>query len=65
MSRHNIPDSLRRFAPDLADISGLLLFSNIWQRTGLSARNRCLTTVATLAAPGRIAGYRSSSFTGC
>lgn len=58
MPHHNIPDSLRRLAPELADISEQLLFGNIWQRPALSARDRSLITVATLAALGRLPQLR-------
>lgn len=58
MTSQKIPDSLRRLAPELADISEQLLFGNIWQRPGLSARDRSLITVATLAALGRLPQLR-------
>ncbi|MEV6020035.1 MULTISPECIES: carboxymuconolactone decarboxylase family protein [unclassified Streptomyces] len=47
------PDLVRRHAPKLADLTDDVLFADIWQRPGLSARDRSLITVATLAALGR------------
>lgn len=41
-------------APALTDISNAVLFDNVWQRPGLSPRDRSLITVASL-----IALYRS------
>jgi 4-carboxymuconolactone decarboxylase len=42
-------------APALADYTDEILFGDVWQRPGLSARDRSLITVATL-----IALYRTS-----
>jgi 4-carboxymuconolactone decarboxylase len=42
-------------APGLADLSDRVLFGEVWERPGLSQRDRSLITVATL-----IAGYRQN-----
>ncbi|CAN3977499.1 carboxymuconolactone decarboxylase family protein [Kitasatospora purpeofusca] len=47
------PDLVRRHAPELADLTDDVLSADIWQRPGLSPRERSLITVATLAALGR------------
>ncbi|MER7934577.1 MULTISPECIES: carboxymuconolactone decarboxylase family protein [unclassified Streptomyces] len=47
------PDLVRRHAPKLADLTDDVLFADIWQRPGLTPRERSLITVATLAALGR------------
>jgi 4-carboxymuconolactone decarboxylase len=44
------PDSLRRIAPKLADLTAEVLFDDIWERKELSKRDRSLVTCATLAA---------------
>src|SRR3546814_12320944 len=41
-------------APKLADISGDVLYNDVWERPGLSKRDRCMITVASL-----ITGYRT------
>ena len=38
------------FAPKLAELTDTVLFSDIWERPGLSKRDRSLITVATLVA---------------
>ena len=38
------------FAPDLVRLNDELLFGEIWERSGLSKRDRSLITVATLVA---------------
>jgi 4-carboxymuconolactone decarboxylase len=40
-------------APDFADLTEEVLFGNIWQRSGLSPRDRSLITCAALVATGR------------
>lgn len=41
-------------APKLAEISGDVLYNDVWERPGLSKRDRCMITVASL-----ITGYRT------
>lgn len=43
-------DIVRPIAPKLADLTGDLLFGDIWERPGLSKRDRSLITVTTLVA---------------
>ncbi|MGH8229168.1 MAG: carboxymuconolactone decarboxylase family protein [Steroidobacteraceae bacterium] len=47
------PDSLRRIAPKLADLTSDVLFDDVWERKALSKRERSLITCAAL-----IASYR-------
>ena len=47
------PDLVRRHAPKLADLTDDVLFADVWQRPGLSPRDRSLITVAALVALGR------------
>ncbi len=47
-------DSLQRVAPKLAQLTQDVLFGDIWQRSDLTARERSLITLATLAALGRV-----------
>lgn len=47
------PDFIRDTAPKLADLTDELLFGDIWEREGLSKRDRSLLTVAVLMATGR------------
>jgi 4-carboxymuconolactone decarboxylase len=44
------PDSLRRIAPKLANLTTEVLFDDVWERTELSKRDRSLITCAALAA---------------
>ncbi len=44
----------RDFAPKLMELNDEVLFGDIWERPGLSKRDRSLITVATLAALYRI-----------
>ena len=46
-------------APALADLSDRVLFGEIWERDGLSKRDRSLVTVAAL-----VAGYRHNELPG-
>jgi 4-carboxymuconolactone decarboxylase len=46
-------------APALADLSDRVLFGEVWERTGLSKRDRSLITVAAL-----VAGYRHNELPG-
>ena len=47
------------FAPKLAELTDTVLFSDIWERPGLSKRDRSLITVASL-----IALYRTDQLRG-
>jgi 4-carboxymuconolactone decarboxylase len=47
------PGLVRRHAPKLADLTDDVLFADVWQRPGLSPRDRSLITVAALVALGR------------
>lgn len=41
------------FAPKLVDLTDRVLFGDVWERSGLSKRDRSLTTVAALIATNR------------
>ena len=41
---------MQEIAPHLADLSANVLFGDVWERPGLSKRDRSLITVATLTA---------------
>ena len=43
-------DQVREFAPKLMEVTDDVLFGDIWERPGLSKRDRSLITVATLTA---------------
>lgn len=45
---HNAPQIFRNIAPPLAEYTEKVLFGDVWQRTGLSPRDRSLITVACL-----------------
>jgi 4-carboxymuconolactone decarboxylase len=47
------PDLIREYAPKLADLTDDVLFADVWERPGLSPRDRSLITVAALVALGR------------
>ncbi len=47
-------DLIGDIAPKLAELSDDILFGDIWERSGLSKRDRSLITVATLVALNRI-----------
>ena len=47
------PDLIREHAPKLADLTDDVLFAEVWERPGLSPRDRSLITVAALIALGR------------
>ena len=51
--------AMQEVAPKLADVTADLLFGDIWERPGLSKRDRSLITVATL-----IALYRTDQLRG-
>ena len=44
---------IRSTVPKLAEISDTLIYGEVWERPGLSKRDRSLITVATLMALGR------------
>jgi 4-carboxymuconolactone decarboxylase len=44
------PPNLRDFAPKLMELTDEVLFGDVWERPGLSPRDRSLVTVTTLAA---------------
>jgi len=46
-------DKVRNFAPKLIDLTEKVLFGDVWERPGLSKRDRSLITVATLVALNR------------
>lgn len=47
-------DEVRAFAPKLMELTDEVLFGDIWERPGLSKRDRSLITVAALVALYRI-----------
>jgi 4-carboxymuconolactone decarboxylase len=56
MSKPPVPsprDRLRSFAPKLIDLTDNVLFGDVWERSGLSKRDRSLITCAALVALGR------------
>ena len=46
----NPRDALRAFAPKLIDLTDNVLFGDVWERPGLSKRDRSLITCAALVA---------------
>ncbi|WP_406443366.1 carboxymuconolactone decarboxylase family protein [Streptomyces sp. NBC_00631] len=44
------PKALGEFAPKLVELTDKVLFGDVWERPGLSPRDRSLITVTTLAA---------------
>lgn len=46
-------EAIRGTVPKLAEISDQIIYGEIWERPGLSKRDRSLITVATLLALGR------------
>ncbi|GGU33876.1 carboxymuconolactone decarboxylase family protein [Streptomyces coeruleorubidus] len=44
------PASIQEFAPKLAEVTDTVLFGDIWERPGLSPRDRSLVTVTALVA---------------
>ncbi len=51
---------MREISPHLADLSADVLFGDVWERPGLSKRDRSLITVATLTAlyrTGQLPGH--------
>lgn len=53
MSTQNVPrppDALARVTPKLAELTREVLFNDVWERSGLSKRDRSLITCAVLTA---------------
>ncbi|MBP0459370.1 carboxymuconolactone decarboxylase family protein [Streptomyces montanisoli] len=50
MPEQSAPEELRAIAPKLVDVTNDVLFADVWQRPGLSPRDRSLVTVSVLAA---------------
>ncbi|MFH9865563.1 carboxymuconolactone decarboxylase family protein [Streptomyces lydicus] len=50
MPKQHAPQSLARIAPKLVEVTDEVLFGDVWERPGLSPRDRSLITVTTLAA---------------
>jgi 4-carboxymuconolactone decarboxylase len=53
-------DALRAFAPKLVDLTDNVLFGDVWERPGLSKRDRSLITIAALMAmyrPDQLRGH--------
>ena len=46
-------EALRQFAPKLVDLTDNVLFGDVWERKGLSKRDRSLITCAALVALNR------------
>lgn len=46
-------DDVRKFAPKLMELTDEVLFGDVWERPGLSKRDRSLITVTALAAQYR------------
>ena len=46
-------EAIRGTVPKLAEISDQIIYGDVWERPGLSKRDRSLITVATLLALGR------------
>ncbi|MEU1529810.1 carboxymuconolactone decarboxylase family protein [Streptomyces fagopyri] len=50
MADQSAPQELAGIAPKLVDITNNVLFADVWERPGLSPRDRSLVTVSVLAA---------------
>ncbi|WP_267715978.1 carboxymuconolactone decarboxylase family protein [Streptomyces sp. CoH17] len=50
MPEQSAPKELETIAPKLVEVTNDVLFSDIWERPGLSPRDRSLVTVSVLAA---------------
>src|SRR5438876_139438 len=46
-------EAIRGTVPKLAEVSDKVIYADVWERPGLSKRDRSLITVATLLALGR------------
>ena len=56
MAAQTVPvpgETIRDVAPKLAELTKQVLFEDVWERPGLSKRDRSLITVATLVALNR------------
>ncbi|MFR9726107.1 carboxymuconolactone decarboxylase family protein [Streptomyces sp. MS19] len=47
-------DAFGDFAPGMAHYTDKVLFDEVWERQGLSKRDRCLVTVSALTALGKM-----------
>jgi 4-carboxymuconolactone decarboxylase len=62
----NALDVLRSVAPKLVELTDEVLFGDVWERSGLSKRDRSLITVATLVAlyrPEQLRGHLRRALT--
>lgn len=50
MSKMSAPKELAQIAPKLVEVTDNVLFDDVWERPGLSQRDRSLVTVSVLAA---------------
>jgi 4-carboxymuconolactone decarboxylase len=50
MAKQAAPQELAGIAPKLVEVTDTVLFGDIWERPGLSPRDRSLVTVSVLAA---------------
>ncbi|MFF7468137.1 carboxymuconolactone decarboxylase family protein [Streptomyces sp. NPDC008092] len=50
MPKQSAPQELAGIAPKLVEITDQVLFGDVWERPGLSPRDRSLVTVSVLAA---------------
>ncbi|MFC1402107.1 MULTISPECIES: carboxymuconolactone decarboxylase family protein [Streptacidiphilus] len=50
MPKMSAPQELAAIAPKLVEVSNEVLFDDVWQRPGLSPRDRSLVTVSALVA---------------
>ncbi|MER7841338.1 carboxymuconolactone decarboxylase family protein [Streptomyces sp. NPDC096040] len=50
MAKQSAPPELAGIAPKLVEITNEVLFADVWERPGLSPRDRSLVTVSVLAA---------------
>ena len=50
MPKQSAPQDLAGIAPKLVEITDEVLFADVWERPGLSPRDRSLVTVSVLAA---------------
>ncbi|MET7686014.1 carboxymuconolactone decarboxylase family protein [Streptomyces sp. NPDC005423] len=60
MPKQSAPQELAAIAPKLVELTDTVLFGDVWERPGLSPRDRSLVTVSVLAALYRVEqiGYR-------
>ncbi|MGW3507273.1 carboxymuconolactone decarboxylase family protein [Streptomyces sp. NPDC000994] len=50
MPKQSAPKELEAIAPKLVEVTNEVLFGDVWERPGLSPRDRSLVTVSVLAA---------------